>query len=119
MDKIFIKGLTLEAIIGIYPHERIKKQPVIIDLDLFVDIKESSRSGLINDTVDYDIVIKRISELVAQSQFELIESLLEHIADAILREFRVYKLCCTLYKPQAIHNAQMVGLTIERYKKQV
>jgi 7,8-dihydroneopterin aldolase/epimerase/oxygenase len=117
LDNIFIKGLALEAIIGIYPHERKMKQPILLDLDLFVDTHLPAKSGLITDTVDYDLVVKRIANLVAQSQCELLESLAQHIADIIFKEFRVYRLRCSLYKPKAINNAQMVGITIERVNK--
>jgi dihydroneopterin aldolase len=117
VDKILIRGLMLEVNIGISPQEKAEKQPILIDMDLFVDIKTASCSDLINDTVDYDVVIKRIGELVKQTRFDLIESLIEHIANIILQEFGVYKLRCTLYKPKAIRNTQKVGIAIERYNQ--
>lgn len=114
MDRIFIKGLELQGVIGVYEHEKGVKQPILVDLELFVDTTSAARSGLIKDTVDYDLVAQRVAQLVEQGQSELLETLAQHIADVILKEFKVPKLRCTINKPQAINNAQMVGITIER-----
>jgi 7,8-dihydroneopterin aldolase/epimerase/oxygenase len=118
-DKIFIKGLTLEAIIGIYSYERLVKQPLQLDLELFLDITSSAHSGMITDTIDYDLVVARVSQLVEESHFDLIESLIQSITATLLDEFNVEKVRCTLYKPQAITKAQTVGITITRKKRKV
>ena len=114
LDVIFIKGLTLEAIIGIYPRERDAKQPLTLDLELYVDTALAVGSGLIKDTVDYDLVADFIRHMVKETHFNLLESLVNNIADSILREFKVSKLRCTLYKPQAISDAETVGVTVVR-----
>lgn len=116
MDKIFIKGLELQAVIGVYEHEKGVKQPIEIDLEMFVDSAVSANSGLIKDTIDYDVVAQRVSQLVAQSKCELIESLANYIVQNLLQEFSINKIACTVYKPQAIDNARTVGITIVREK---
>lgn len=114
LDRIFIKKIALEAIIGVYDHERVAKQPLMIDLELFTDIKLPAKTGLISDTVDYDLVVDRVAALVQKSHYKLLESLIEAIADVILQEFKVQKVQCTVYKPQAIDQAETVGITIMR-----
>lgn len=107
----------LEAIIGIYPHERVAKQPLLIDLDLFIDINLAASSGLLKHSVDYDLVIKCLSEFVDQSDFELLETFAEHLAEMILAKFPITRIICTVCKPKAVNNARSVGISIERKKK--
>ncbi|MBA2655201.1 MAG: dihydroneopterin aldolase [Gammaproteobacteria bacterium] len=114
LDKIFIKGLLLEAIIGVYPHEKTVKQPISIDIEMEVDVTLAVKTDLIKDTVDYDLVMDRVTEIVEKSHYDLLESLIEKIATTILSEFKVSKVRCTLCKPRAITNAQSVGISIER-----
>jgi dihydroneopterin aldolase len=117
MDKIFIKGLALEATIGVYEHEKGVKQPLKVDLEMFVDSSLSANSDLIKDTVDYDLVAQRVAQLVAQSHCELLESLAQYVVQSLLDEFAIARLIFTVYKPQAINNAETVGITIERVKE--
>jgi len=42
MDKIFIRAIKTEAIIGIYDWERQVKQTVLIDLELAVDVRKAA-----------------------------------------------------------------------------
>lgn len=114
VDKIFIKGLALEATIGIYEHERGVKQPIKVDLDIFFDNRLPAKSGLIKDTIDYDLVAQEIGSIVATTKFELLESLAESIANTLVTKFKISKLACTVYKPQALNNAETVGITISR-----
>jgi 7,8-dihydroneopterin aldolase/epimerase/oxygenase len=114
IDRIFIKGLTLDASIGIYPIEMLKKQRLIIDLEMSVNTRVSAQSGLINDTVDYDLVARSAAEIVNQHHYHLLETLADEITSMILTQFKVRKVVCTLYKPDALKNAQTVGVTIER-----
>lgn len=114
MDKIFIKGLALEAVLGVYAHEKGVKQPIKIDLEFYLSTTQSAKSQLLKDTIDYDLVAQEIAKIVADKEFELLESLAEHIADCLLQKFKMQKLECTIYKPQALYNAETVGITIIR-----
>lgn len=116
MDKIFIKGLALEAVIGIYEHEKGIKQPLKVDLEFHVDTTIAAESDLIHDTVDYDLVAQYVAEIVSASTSELLEALAEQVATSLLKRFKTTQVVCTLYKPQALNNAETVGITIKRPK---
>ena len=88
-DKIFLSGLTAECIIGIWDWERQVKQKVVIDLEMTTDIRKAAASDRIEDTLDYKKVSKRLLQFVAGSQFQLVKTLTDRIAQVVLTELDV------------------------------
>jgi dihydroneopterin aldolase len=117
MDIIFLGGLEIPTIIGIYDWERETRQNIILDIEMAYDIKKAAASDSISDTLDYKAVSKRIISFVESSQFFLVEKLAEEIANIILNEFNVPWLKLTLNKKGAIRGASDVGIIIERGEK--
>ncbi len=117
MDIIFLSDLSIEAVIGIYDWEREVKQTVIFDLEMAADIKKAASSDQIGDTLDYKAVAKRVIQYVEVSEFQLVETLAEKVAQLILDEFAVPWLRLKLNKCGAIRGASGVGIVIERGKK--
>ncbi len=114
MDLIYLKEIKVETIIGIYPWERQVKQPVVINLEMATDIRKAAATDRIEDTLNYKEISKRILEFVSHSEFQLIETLTERIAEIILTEFNVPWVQVQLSKPGAIRGARDVGVRIER-----
>lgn len=114
MDIIFIDDLRAEAIIGIYEKERNVKQTISIDLELGTSIAKAAQSDNIDDTFNYKMLSKRVEAYIKESEFQLIETLAERIAELILREFDVTWLKLTLHKPGALSNSKDVGIRIVR-----
>lgn len=113
-DKIFLRELATEAIIGIYDWERRVKQAVVIDLEFPCDVRHAARSDSIEATLNYKKVAKRILEFVGQSEFHLVETLAERTALMVLSEFKLEWVRLTLNKPGAVRGSRDVGVTIER-----
>jgi len=114
MDKIFLKELTTEAVIGIFGWEREVKQTVAIDLEMSADIRRAARTDSINDTLNYKAVAKRVLAFVQDSRYQLVETLAEAVANVVLTEFPVDWVRVTLHKPGAIRHSKDVGVIIER-----
>ena len=114
MDKIFLNALTTECIVGIWDWERMVKQPIIIDLEMAADVRKAAASDHIDQTLDYKKVSKRVVQFVEESQFQLIETLTEKIAETIVREFSVPWVKVRLNKVGAIRGSKDVGILIER-----
>jgi len=113
-DIIYIKALKVRALIGIYGWERQVPQAIVLDIEMATDIAKAAASDKIEDTLNYKAVAKRVIHFVEQSQFELVETLAEHIAKLIVDEFNVSWLRLRLNKKGALRGAQDVGLIIER-----
>lgn len=114
MDKLFLTGLEVETIVGIWEWERKIPQTVVIDLEMAADIRKAAVSDSIDDTLDYKQVAKRVQELVVESKFKLVEAMAEKIAETVLEEFRVPWIKVRVNKPHAIRGARDVGIVIER-----
>ena len=117
MDIIFLGGLEIETIIGIYDWERETKQTVVLDIEMAFDIRQAAKTDDIQYTLDYKAVSKRIIAFVEASQFFLVEKLITEIADIILNEFDTPWVKITLNKKGAIRGASDVGISIERGEK--
>jgi dihydroneopterin aldolase len=116
MDSIFITDLRADAIIGIYERERNTKQTISIDLELGADIAKASIRDSIDDTLDYKALSKRVEAYISNSEFQLVETLAERIAQLILDEFDVPWLELTLHKVGALSNSGDVGVRIKRQR---
>lgn len=114
MDKIFLNALSVECIVGIWEWERRVKQTVIIDVEMAADIRRAAASDRIEDTIDYKKVAKTLLAFVGESQFQLVETLTERIAELIISQFGVSWVKVRLNKQGAIRGARDVGIEIER-----
>ena len=114
MDIIYLHDLKVDCIIGIWEWERRTTQRLTIHLDMAVDIKRAAASDSITDTLDYKSVAKAVRELVSSSQFQLVETLTEKIAELIMAEFKVPWVRVKLNKKGAIRGASDVGVILER-----
>ena len=113
-DRIFLRGLTAECIIGFIEWERRVKQTVVVDLELPVDCRRASISDDVADTVDYKRVAKRVLAYIEASEFKLVETLAHRLALLLLEEFGLEWVRISVNKPGAIRNSRDVGVVIER-----
>lgn len=114
MDIVFLRGLRIETVIGIYDWEKEIRQPVVLDLEMGADVARAAASERIEDAVDYKAVSKRLKQFVGEGRFELVETLAERCAEIVRSEFGVpwVRLCAN--KIGAVTDAQDVGVVIER-----
>ena len=113
-DRIFLRGLAVECIIGFIDWERRVKQTVVIDLELPVDCAKAALSDEVADTVDYKSVAKRVIAFVEASEFKLVETLAHRMAMLILEEFALSWIRVSINKPGAIRGSRDVGVVVER-----
>ena len=113
-DRIYLRDLRTETIIGIYDWERKIRQTVSFDFEFPGDIRRAAKSDRIEDTLNYKSVAKRVLAFVETSEYHLVETLAEEVARLILREFSVEWVKVTLNKPGAVRGSRDVGVVIER-----
>lgn len=113
-DTIFLRGLTVECVIGFIDWERRVKQTVAIDMELPVDCRSASIRDEVEDTLDYKKVAKRVIAFVEASEFKLVETLAHRLALLILGEFGIPWIRLSVNKPGAIRGSKDVGVSIER-----
>ena len=113
-DRIYLRDLRTETIIGIYDWERKIRQTVSFDFEFPGDIRRAAKTDRIEDTLNYKSVAKRVLAFVETSEYHLVETLAEEVARLILKEFSVEWVKVTLNKPGALRGSRDVGVEIER-----
>ncbi len=114
MDTVFIEGLRVDAIIGVYDWERSIRQQLVLDVELAADNRRAASGDRIEDAVDYAAISARLIAHIKGSECQLIETLAEQLAAILLEEFAIAWLRLRLAKPGAVAQARTVGVVIER-----
>ena len=114
MDKIFVQGLEVDCVIGVWDWERRIKQRLIIDLEMAWDISDAARSDALQDTLSYKDVAKQVSAYVIDTKANLVERLAEGIATLLREQFEVAWCKVRINKRGAVTGARDVGVEIER-----
>ncbi len=114
-DVVFIKGLKIEAVIGVYDWERAITQPLLIDIALETDISRAAVSDDVSDALSYKEVCDDVSEWCKEIQAKLLEHLAGQISDKIFAKYDCQKITLSIAKPTAIAQADAVGVQITRY----
>jgi len=114
MDIIFLHGLKIDCVIGVWEWERRINQKVYIDLDMAWDVSHPARSDQLEDTLSYKDVAKQVTELVKEGQFNLVETMAEQVAALVLEEFGSPWCRVRVNKKGAVSGAEDVGVLIER-----
>jgi dihydroneopterin aldolase len=113
---VFVRDLDLMALIGIYEHEKTTPQRIIVNIDLSVQEGDGPQGDDIGHVVSYEIVVKKVEQIIADGHINLVETLCEKIAAACLRDKRVVAARVRVEKPDIIKNARSVGVEIERQR---
>jgi len=114
MDKIIIKNAKFLCNVGVTEEERKEKQKIIVDVELYFDMKDITDS--IENTIDYSEVNKKIKELIEKKGYNLIETLAKEIADSVLKNFNTEKVHIIVKKLNAIPDAEYAGVEMTREK---
>lgn len=125
-DVLAISGLETECVVGVYPHERDRPQPLRVDLELYVDTENAAKSAKLSRTVDYDRMTREIVFLLKSCRFGLIETAAGALASYVLAppgpgEHRAHVLGVRLklIKPQALPRGAEASLEIHREREWV
>jgi dihydroneopterin aldolase len=105
---VFVRGLTVQAEIGVHAHERGRRQPLVMDVEVELDTRPapdlptSAEWGAIADTVDYQRIVRRARAIAAAGHIRLVETFAWRLAQACLEEPRVVRVRVRVEKPEAL-----------------
>jgi dihydroneopterin aldolase len=117
MDKVFIKGLNIQTTIGFFQWEKQIKQTLVIDLAMGWDTAKAALNDELDKTLDYADISVAIERFANDNPVDLIETLAERLASYLMTQYHIPWLKLSIGKPGAVHNAQTVGVEIERGTK--
>lgn len=116
-DQVFLSGLEVKTLIGVYDFERISMQTLTLDLTLGFDCSKAGQSDALPDALDYDRLAKRIRGWAAEQRFLLLEAFAEQLCQVVLSEFDVTSIDLTVNKPGAVMNCARMGVRIQRQRE--
>lgn len=113
---VHVRGLRLEAEVGVYDSERGRRQSVRIDLTADVDASARCPSGRLADTVNYASLAETVRQIVLARHHDLLEDLAQTIADSLFTDPRITRLALSIDKLTALADADSVGVSLERWR---
>ncbi len=117
MDKVFIKGLHIQTTIGFFQWEKEIKQTLVIDIAMAWDTAKAAMNDELEKTLDYAEISTAIEDFANKNPVDLLETLAERMAAFLISEFNIPWLRLKIGKPGAVHNADTVGVEIEREQR--
>jgi len=117
MDIVFIRDLEVKTVIGVFDWERKIRQRLVFNIELGTDFSTAAKTDKLDDTLDYKAISHAIEDMSEASSYQLVEALIEAVADMVMSDFSVKWLSITLDKPGAVSCARSVGVKVERGQK--
>ncbi|GAA6172500.1 dihydroneopterin aldolase [Colwellia sp. KU-HH00111] len=114
MDKVFIKGLHIQTTIGFFQWEKEIKQTLVIDVAMGWNTAGAALNDELAKTLDYAQISTAIETFANENPVDLLETLAERLAAFLMTTYHIPWLKLTIGKPGAVHNADTVGVEIER-----
>ena len=116
--RIFVNGFSAQAWIGVHDFEKTASQRVVIDVDLYVSLAETSpRNDELEEVLDYDFVRQVIYSRLAQGPIQLQETLCDAVLSRLLEHRRVLAARVRTSKPDVYQDCDAVGVEVFRFRR--
>jgi dihydroneopterin aldolase len=109
---IFMRGLTVEAEIGVYAHEKGRRQPLRVEVEAVV---EPRIVGGISDTLNYEHLASAARRLANEGHIDLVETYAERLAAVVLDHAQVRQVRVRVEKPEALQGA-IAGIEVTAHR---
>ena len=115
--KIKISSIVVQTLIGCYGYEREGTQDVIVDIEAELYSYNWVTQDKLDTTVDYDLLTDFVAEIVAKTEYKLLESLAQFVTASVLERFPLIKtICVDLVKP-AISGIKAREIKVSHFKQ--
>ena len=109
---VLIKDFIIYEIIGIHQNEKINKQKIIFNIVINVNQNISPDENNLASIVDYEKITNKLENLTKNKKYNFLESLAEDSFNEIFADKRINSVKIKIEKPDAITNAQSVGVEV-------
>jgi len=109
---VFIKDFIIQEIIGIHEHEKTEKQKIKFNIVVNVNQNTVPDEKDIKSIVDYEKITNKLENLVKNKKYNFLESLAEDSFKEIFEDKRINSVKIKIEKPDAIKNADTVGVEV-------
>ena len=113
---INVRNLRVRTFIGFNPEERLKKQDIVINMEIDHLLSPGALEDKVDSALNYKTITKQVIDHVEQGRFLLLERLAAEITDLCSQHPRVKRCRVTVDKPHALRFADSVAVTLEHLK---
>lgn len=118
--RLFLRNYAASISIGVYDYEKTAKQRVIINVDVFIPLGDSTpKEDKLDEVVDYNFILHAVTERIARGHIQLQETLCDDVAATLLDHPLVKAVRITSEKCDAYDNCDAVGVEIFRFKQTI
>ena len=109
---VLIKDFIINEIIGIHKNEKVNKQKIIFNIVINVNQNIYPDENDLSSIVDYEKITNKLKKLAKNKKYNFLESLAEDSFNEIFADKRINSVKIKIEKPDAIANAQSVGIEV-------
>ena len=111
--RLFLRNYEVWINIGVHDFEKRGEQRVLINVDLYIPLAESTPTqDELSEVVDYDFMRRSISERVSQGHIHLQETLCDDVLKLMLAHPRVKAARVSTEKPDVYPDCESVGVEV-------
>lgn len=115
--RIFLRNVTLPANIGIHDFERAGAQRIVVNIDVFVALVDTTPvDDRIGEVFDYDVIHAAIRKRLALGHINLQETLCDDLVHGLLAEPGVRAVRVSTEKPDVYPDCDGVGVEVFRFR---
>ncbi len=122
LDRIRLSDFKVDCVVGLYPSEHKKPQPLLLDLTLYLDTREAGAKGRLSLSVDYAKVAGEVRFILTSCRFKLLETAREALCRYLLapptqdagRE-QVQAVSLSISKPDALDGMAVPSVEALRF----
>ncbi|WP_019451130.1 dihydroneopterin aldolase [Cupriavidus sp. BIS7] len=116
--RMFLRNFEVQINIGVHEFEKKGEQRVLVNIDLFVSLAETTpHADKLEEVVDYDFMRNTVAARMAQGHIHLQETLCDDVARAMLQHPKVRAVRVSTEKPDVYPDCDAVGVEVFHIKK--
>ena len=111
--RLFLRDYEVWINIGVHDFEKKAEQRVVINVDLWIPLAQSTpRADELHEVVDYDFIRREVGERVSQGHIHLQETLCDDLLARMLAHPRVRAARVSTEKPDVYPDCDAVGVEV-------
>jgi dihydroneopterin aldolase len=115
--RLFLRNYEVMINIGVHDFEKKGEQRVLINVDLYIPLAQSTpKDDQLDEVVDYDFMRETVARRMAQGHVHLQETLCDDVARSMLAHPRVRAVRVSTMKPDVYPDCEGVGVEVFRIK---
>jgi 7,8-dihydroneopterin aldolase/epimerase/oxygenase len=116
--RVFLLDYEVRINIGVHDFEKRAEQRVLINVDLYVPLAETTPThDTLDEVVDYDFIRRSVAQRVSRGHIHLQETLVDDLAALLLAHPKVRAVCVSTQKPDVYPDCRSVGVEVFRMKQ--